>query len=148
MVDESYIGRTLDPAPPYRVSREKIAEFAHAIGEDTPVCLDPDAARAAGHPDVVAPPTFTVTFTMPLIEAFLRDPAVGWDYARMVHADQSVVLHRPVHGGDELVTAITVEDLSARAGRQWLTLRCEITDTGRSPVATTRAVLVTKAGAA
>ena len=48
---------------------------------------------------------------MPLIEAFLRDPAFGWDYARMVHADQSIALHRPVHGGDELVTTIHVEDL-------------------------------------
>ena len=113
-----------------------------------PVCLDPDAARAAGHPDVVAPPTFTVTFTMPLIEAFLRDPAFGWDYARMVHADQSIVLHRPVHGGDELVTTIHVEDLSTRAGSHWLTLRCEIADAAGAPVATTRAVLVTKAEAA
>ena len=91
MVDAGFVGRTLDPAPPYRVSAEKIAEFARAVGEDAAVCLDPAAARAAGHPDVVAPPTFTVTFTMPLIEAFLRDPAFGWDYARMVHADQSIV---------------------------------------------------------
>ena len=81
------------------------------------MCQDVDAARAAGHPDVVAPPTFTVTFTMPAIEAFLRDPAFGWDYSRMVHAEQSITLHRPIHGGDELVTTIHVEDLRTR-GRQ------------------------------
>ena len=40
-----------------------------AIGEGSPLCSDLDAARSAGHPDVVAPPTFCVTFTMPLIEA-------------------------------------------------------------------------------
>ena len=148
MVDAGFVGRTLDPAPPYRVSAEKIAEFARAVGEDAAVCLDPVAARAAGYADVVAPPTFTVTFTMPLIEAFLRDPAFGWDYARMVHADQSIVLHRPVHGGDELATTIHVEDLSTRAGSHWLTLRCEIADSAGAPVATTRAVLVTKAEAA
>jgi acyl dehydratase len=148
MVDAGFVGRTLDPAPPYRVSAEKIAEFARAVGEDAAVCLDPAAAHAAGHPDVVAPPTFTVTFTMPLIEAFLRDPAFGWDYARMVHAEQSIVLHRPVHGGDELATTIHVEDLSTRAGSHWLTLRCEIADSAGAPVATTRAVLVTKAEAA
>ncbi len=148
MVDAGYVGRTLPPAPPYRVSREKVAEFARAVGEDSPVCLDVGAARASGYPDVVAPPTFTVTITMPLIEAFLRDPDFGWDYARMVHADQSVRLHRPVHGGDELVTTIHVEDLSTRAGSHLLTLRCEITDTDGAAIASTRAVLVTKAEAA
>lgn len=148
MVDASYVGRTLDPAPPYRVSREKIAEFARAVGEDDPLSLDPAAARAAGFPDVVAPPTFTVTFTMPLIEAFLKEPALGWDYARMVHADQSITLHRPVVAGDELATSIHVEDLAERAGSHWLTLRCDIADPAGAPVASTRAVLVTKAAGA
>ena len=148
MPDPSYVGTSLAPAPPYLVGREKIREFALAIGEGASVCHDPDAARAAGHPDVVAPPTFTVTVTMPLIESFLRDPAFGWDYSRMVHADQSIVLHRPVHGGDELVTTIHVEELSSRAGSDMLTLRCEIADIDGAAVATTRALLVTKAAEA
>ena len=144
MPDASYVGTSLPPSAPYQVGREKIREFALAIGEGASVCRDVGAARAAGHPDVVAPPTFCVTFTMPLIEAFLRDPAFGWDYSRMVHGDQSIVLHRPVHGGDELVTTIHVEDLSSRAGSHLLTLRCEITDTAGGPVATTKALLVTQ----
>lgn len=146
MFDTSYVGKALPPSGPYRVSREKIREFALAIGEGDPVCHDVDAARAAGHPDVVAPPTFAVTFTMPLIEAFLRDPAVGWDYSRMVHGDQSMTLHRPIHGGDELVTTVHVEDLQSRAGTHRLTLRCEIVDLEGAAVATTKALLVTQAG--
>ena len=142
--DAGYVGTSLPPSAPYQVGREKIREFALAIGEGASVCRDVEAARAAGHPDVVAPPTFCVTFTMPLIEAFLRDPAFGWDYSRMVHGDQSIVLHRPVHGGDELVTTIHVEDLSSRAGSHLLTLRCEITDAEGGPVATTKALLVTQ----
>ena len=63
-----------------------------------------------------------------MIEAFLRDPALGWDYARMVHGDQSIALHRPVHAGDELSTVIHVDDLRTRAGNHMLTLRCEVTD--------------------
>ncbi len=144
-VNRAFIGRQWAPAEPYQVGREKIREFAVAIGEDAAVCHDLAAARAAGHPDLVAPPTFTVTFTMPLLEAFLRDPDFGWDYRRMVHADQSIVAHRPIHGGDELVTTIHVEDLSSRAGSHMLTLRCEVTDTAGTAVATTRALLVTKA---
>jgi acyl dehydratase len=131
--DVSYVGKALPPTAPYRVGREKIREFALAIGEGASVCLDVDAARAAGHPDVVAPPTF------------LRDPAVGWDYLRMVHGDQSITLHRPIHGGDDLVTTIHVDDLKTRGGSHMLTLRCEIADTDGEPVATTRLLLVTAA---
>jgi acyl dehydratase len=141
--DDSFVGRSLDPVP-YRVTREKIREFALAIGEGALVCTDIDAARAAGHPDLVAPPTFTVTFTMPLVTAFLQDPDFGWDYARMVHADQSIVLHRPVHGGDEVVTVVHVDSLTTRAGSHMLTLRCEVTDDAGAPVATTKALLVTQ----
>jgi acyl dehydratase len=143
--DAAYVGKALPPSASYRVSREKVREFALAIGEGASVCRDVEAARAAGHPDVVAPPTFAVTFTMPLIEAFLRDPAFGWDYARMVHGDQSITLHRPVYAGDELVTTIHVDDLGTRAGSHMLTLRCEVVDAAAAPVATTRAMLVTQA---
>lgn len=144
MPDASFVGKALPPSAPYRVGREKIREFALAVGEGASVCHDPAAARAAGHPDVVAPPTFTVTFTMPLIEAFLRDPAFDWDYTRMVHADQSIVLHRPIHAGDDLVTTVHVEDLTSRAGSHLLTLRCEVTGDAGDAVATTRALLVTR----
>ncbi len=142
--DASFVGKALPPSAPYQVGREKVREFALAIGEGASVCLDVDAARAAGHPDVVAPPTFSVTFTMPLIEAFLRDPAFGWDYSRMVHGDQSITLHRQIHGGDELVSTIHVEELTTRGGSYMLTLRCEVADTAGAAVATTRALLVTQ----
>ncbi|GAY10242.1 MaoC family dehydratase N-terminal domain-containing protein [Pseudonocardia sp. N23] len=145
MPDESYVGRSLEPSEAYRVGREKIREFATAIGEGSRICHDVEAARAAGHPDVVAPPTFTATITMPLIEAFLRDPDFGWDYSRMVHGDQTITLHRPIHGGDELVTVIHVDELTTRAGSHMLTLRCELADVEGTPVSTTKAMLVTQA---
>jgi len=145
--DLSYVGRALPATAPYQVGREKIREFALAIGEGASVCHDVEAARKAGHPDIVAPPTFAVTFTMPAIEAFLRDPGFGWDYSRMVHGDQSIVLHRPIHGGDELVTTIHVEELTTRGGSHMLTLRCEVVDVDSAPVATTRLLLVTQAEA-
>lgn len=145
MPEASFVGRALPPTAPYRVGREKVREFALAIGEGASMCRDVDAARAAGHPDIVAPPTFAVTFTMPAIEAFLRDPAFGWDYSRMVHGDQSITLHRPIRAGDDLVTTIHVDDLKTRGGSHMLTLRCEILDTGGEPVATTRLLLVTAA---
>jgi acyl dehydratase len=141
-----HVGRALPPSRPYHVGREKVREFALAVGEGALVCTDLDAARAAGHPDLVAPPTFPVTFTLPQMEEFLRDPAVGWDYGRMVHAEQSFVAHRPLHAGDEVVSTLHVDDLVSRAGSLLLTLRSEVTDTAGDPVVTAVSVMVTAAG--
>lgn len=145
MPDASWVGHVTAPAGPYQVGREKVREFATAIGDDGPLSHDVEAARAAGHPDVVAPPTFPTVFTMPVIEDFLRDPALGWDYTRMVHGDQSITFRRPIHAGDELSTVIHVDELRTRAGSHMLTLRCEVTDAGGADVATTRSLLVTAA---
>ncbi|MFR9804175.1 MaoC family dehydratase N-terminal domain-containing protein [Pseudonocardia sp. RS010] len=145
MPDESFVGRSLPAAGPFQVGREKIREFAAAIGDTSPLSRDLDAARAAGHPDLVAPPTFSTTFTMPLIEAFLRDPDFGWDYTRMVHGDQRITFHRAIRGGDELFTTVHVDELRTRAGSHMLTLRCEVADAAGEPVATTSSLLVTQA---
>ena len=144
MPDESFVGRALPAVGPFQVGREKIREFATAIGDTSPLSHDPEVARAAGHRDVLAPPTFSTTFTMPLIEAFLKDPAFGWDYTRMVHGDQRIVFHRPIVAGDELFTTIHVDSLATRAGSHLLTLRCEVA-TDAEPVATTTSLLVTQA---
>ena len=145
-LDESYLGRVLPPSRVYQVGWEKIREFAAAIGELDPVCHDLHAARAAGHPDLVAPPTFPVVFTMPRIEDFLRDPGFGWRFEGTVHGGQSIEFHRPIHAGDELVTVLEVVSLSTRAGTHMLTLRCACTDQAGEPVCATEALLLCQAG--
>ncbi len=144
-LDESYLGRVLPPSPPYEVGREKVREFATAIGETDPVCHEVDAARAAGHPDLVAPPSFPVVFTMPRIEAFLRDPGFGWRFEGTVHGGQSIEFDRPIHAGDQIVTVLEVKALTTRAGTHMLTLRCECADQAGEPVCATEALLLSQA---
>ena len=140
-----YVGRALPPSRPYLVGREKVREFALAVGEGASVCTDLDAARAAGHPDLVAPPTFAAVFIIPMMEVFLRTPAVDWDYGRMVHGEQSFTLHRPLYAGDELVTTLHVDELRTRASSLFLTLRFEVADAAGAPVLTALALFVTAA---
>ena len=47
----------------YAVGREKIREYAAAVGETNPLHHDLDAAREAGYADVVAPPMFAVVYS-------------------------------------------------------------------------------------
>ena len=59
-LDQSFVGRTYPPTPAYEVGREKIREFADAIGDPNPVYRDPAVAQDLGHRDVLAPPTFPI----------------------------------------------------------------------------------------
>ncbi|HET6503567.1 MAG TPA: MaoC family dehydratase N-terminal domain-containing protein [Amycolatopsis sp.] len=143
-LDQSFIGRSFPPVGSYVVGREKIKEFADAIGDDNALYRDPDAAQAAGYPDVIAPPTFLTVINLPAIARITDDPELGLDYSRVVHGDQSFSYTRPVHAGDELELTMHIEDIMARAGNDFLNIRAEITTTKGEPVCTTRAQLVVR----
>ena len=77
-LDRELVGRSYPPSAVYEVGRAKIAEFATAIGDDSPVYRDAEAARAAGHPDVIAPPTFAIAVSLEaamVVVATRRSPA-------------------------------------------------------------------------
>jgi acyl dehydratase len=88
----------------YLVGREKIREYAAAIGETSPLCHDPEAAKAAGYVDVVAPPMFAAVYSWRALAPVVLDPEVGMDFARMVHGGQEFTWHEPVVAGDEITT--------------------------------------------
>ncbi len=111
----SAVGKTFAPVT-YAVGREKIREFAHAVGETDPLHLDLDAARAAGYADLVAPPMFAVVYSGPAIMPALFDPEVGIDFARMVHGGQEFTWERLVVAGDEITTEAQLVDVSERVG--------------------------------
>src|SRR3954463_7923644 len=108
------VGKTWGPTV-YAVGREKIREYAAAVGETNPLHLDVEAARAAGHADVVAPPMFAVVFAAPAIMPALFDPEVGIDFARMVHGGQAFAWGPLVVAGDEITTECECTDVSERA---------------------------------
>src|SRR3954454_9135200 len=108
-LDRELVGRSYPPSAVYEVGRAKIAEFAAAIGSADPVHVDADAARAAGHPDVVAPPTFAIVVSLEAAMVVLDDPDVAIDYGRVVHGEQRFTHHRPVRAGDRLGATTTLE---------------------------------------
>jgi acyl dehydratase len=143
-LDPSFKGRKYPPAWVYEVSREKIKEFADSIGDGNPAYRDPEAAKALGHPDVIAPPTFLMIINLRATNVIIHDPELGLDYGRMVHADQTFQYARPVRAGDRLTVTTTVDDIAARLGNDFLTIRAEINTEEGELVCTTRATLVVR----
>ncbi len=126
-VDAALAGRVLSPTPVYDVSRYAIASFASAIGSNDPVHRDVEAARAAGHRDVVAPPTFPIVVAFQAMRALLADPQAGIELRNVVHAQQRFEYQRPVFAGDVLTATLTVESVRSAAGTDLLATRSDIT---------------------
>ncbi len=114
-VNTAAIGKTYEPST-YAVGREKIREYAAAVGETNPLHFDLEAARAAGYADVVAPPMFAVVYGGRSVGPAIFDPDVGINFAMMVHAGQGFVWGPVVVAGDEITTTASVKDISERGG--------------------------------
>jgi acyl dehydratase len=94
--------------------------FAKATGETDPVYFDEEAARAAGHPSLPAPPTwlFSMALSAPAKRGHIFDPVngLGVDMARVLHGEQSFTYHRPIHAGDQLILTTTTTDIYVKKG--------------------------------
>ena len=141
-LNPDYAGRTFEPTEPYEVSRVKIAEFADAIGEPSPLCRDRAAAQAAGYPDVVAPPTFAIVISSASGTRVTSDPGLGVNYAMIVHGEQSFAHVRPLHAGDVVVAQTTIEAIKAIRTMTTLATVTEIRTVDGEHVCTARSVLV------
>ena len=98
----------------YLVGREKIREYAEAVGERSPVCHDVEAAQAAGYADVVAPPMFAAVYSWRAMGPVVTDPEIGIDFSRLVHGAQDFTWHEPVVAGDEITTEATFVEKAKR----------------------------------
>ena len=143
-LDPSYIGRTYPATEPYLVSREKIREFATAIGDHNPAYHSVEAAQAFGYPDVVAPPTFLVILGQRSSAQVVFDPDLGLDYSRVVHGEQSFTYTRPVVAGDVLVAVGSVANIRSAAGNDLLTLSSAVTTVDGDLVCTVGSTIVAR----
>src|SRR5437016_11072797 len=134
-VSTGAIGKTY-PAVVYAVGREKIREYASAVGETNPLYFDVDAARAAGYADVVAPPMFAVVYCGRAITPALFDPDVGIDFPNMLHAGQEFAWGALVVAGDEITTTTTVKDISERSSMRFYEFETESRNAQGEPVCT------------
>jgi acyl dehydratase len=148
-LNRDFLGREYPASSTYEVGREHIRAFARAIGDPNPAYVDPEAARALGHPDVIAPPTFlTVVNFRFQDEGPVTDPDFGLDYSLVVHGEQRFVLHRPVRAGDVLSAVSRVDSIKDAGRNEVMTTVMEISAADGEHVATAIGTLVSRGSAA
>ena len=115
-VDTSAQGKSYAPFA-YEVGKEKIREYAQAVGEDNAVYFDRDAARAAGFRDVPAPPMFAVVYSAGAMAPAILDPEVGINVMMMVHGGQELTWGEPVCSGDTITTVAQCKEIYEKDGK-------------------------------
>jgi acyl dehydratase len=132
--DRAAKGVTLEPVP-VAIERGRIRFFAQVLGESDPIHFDLRAARAAGHPDLVAPASFFV-----VVEAAANDERkrlgrlsvlelVRCDFRYLLHGDERYFYEAPLYAGEEVVFGTTVIDFYDKKGgaMEFVTLESTIT---------------------
>lgn len=145
MVNVEIQGRVYPPTAPYLVGREKVREFARAVFSEAPMHHDPEAARALGYADVVAPPTFAIVVQDATLQQLLTDDDAAVDFSRVVHGDQRFTYSRPIVAGDELTGVMTVTSVKQLGGNSMVTSSTAITDAAGEHVVTALSTLVVRA---
>jgi acyl dehydratase len=141
-IDAAVAGRVYPPQA-YDVSREKIREFADAIGDPSPLYRDPAAAAQRGFMDVIAPPTFAMLPVLRGLDQLVGD--LGVTYQQVIHVNQRFVHVRPIGAGDQLMTTTTLDSVRSAAGNDLLGISCEIATESGEPVCTAMATLLIRA---
>ncbi|WP_157996788.1 FAS1-like dehydratase domain-containing protein [Streptomyces otsuchiensis] len=137
-------GRLHTAVRPYRVrpTRATIRRFAASIGATDPSCFDVSAARAAGHPDLLAPPTYLFGLDMEQGRVFDMLESAGADPRDCLHVEQEFIYGAPVHAGRALVFTPTFDtEGHHRRGMEFLTRRTVVHRDDGTEVAALRQVI-------
>ena len=148
-LNQDFVGREYPASAPYEVGREHIRAFAEAIGDQNPLYRDKAAAQAAGHRDVVAPPTFLTTLSYRFaLDSPMVDPALDLNYAMVVHGEQQFLLNRPVVAGDEVRSQATITNIADAGRNEKMTVESKIIDTSGETIAVAINTLISRGTAA
>jgi acyl dehydratase len=105
--------------PPYTVTveRGRIKDFARAIGDTNPFYLDDRVGAASEFGDVIAPPTFPITFRDETADTTVLLKDLGVDISRILHGEQEFELHRPIRPGETFLCRPKVTDIYEKSGK-------------------------------
>ncbi len=134
-IDRQFIGYTL---PPFTVTveRERLRQFAAAIGASAPLGGDEDRA----------PPTYLKVIEGEDNSSRKILSALGVDLRRVLHAEQEFEFHAPYGAGDRLAVERTVSNIYERkAGElEFVVVDTLIRQSSGALVARTRQVILVR----
>lgn len=132
-ISPEHVGRSYPSTAVYDVTRQKIAEFARALGDENPAYFG-DAP--------IAPPTFPAVIASAAWQPFFDDPELGLALHRTIHADQRFDYARPLRAGDRVRAELTIAKVRNRGPVAMVTIDVEVSDEKGERVVTATSQLI------
>lgn len=132
-ITDAHVGRSYPATRPYRVNREKIAEFARALGDDNPAYITGVCQ---------APPTFASVLAAQAWDGLFADPELDLELSRTIHADQRFVWTRPLRDGDEVRATLVIDKVRTRGNAAFITVSVTLETTAGETVVTSTSTLL------
>ncbi len=142
-MNQTLKGKTYDEVD-FEVERDRVNQFALAIGEDDPRYVESEAARTEGFPEQLAFPTFPTVVQIITSAQIVLDEELGLDYTRVVHGEQEYEWTRPVVVGDRLRARPRIADIYAKGPNELLVIESEIKDQDGELVCISRSTLLSR----
>lgn len=132
-ISDAHVGKTYPATRPYVVSREKIAEFAAALGDENPAYSGPEA---------IAPPTFAAVLAAEAWGALFADDELELELRRTIHYDQRFAWTRPVRAGDVLTATLAIDKVRTRGATAFITVSVVLATTSGEGVCVATSTLL------
>jgi acyl dehydratase len=129
----------------HTVTKATISQFALALGESDLMCHSGCYAVGAGHPDVVAPPTYAIVPVLAEVARVVADTDLGLDFSRVLHRSQSFTHYRPLHAGDVVTATPRQVDVRTIRGSTIGRFAVDLTDRAGARVCSAVTTLVIRA---
>ena len=145
MLDRSFINKEYPPVT-FEVEKQRLRFFSKATGQTDPVYFDEAAARDAGYPGILAPPTFLATVPMEQDNPFAYLDDLKVDIGRILHGDQHYCYLAPIYAGDTITMTSRIADMFDKKGGQlqFCCIKSTFTNQHNALVATLEASFVVR----
>lgn len=121
---QTLVGQLLTEPTTVVIEARESQRYALAVGDENPVYFDEEAAKAAGHRTIVAPPTFVTHAVVPprpndrlRTDGLWRtDDGVRLEVSRMMFGGEEWDFLEPVCVGDTITAETRLADLDQKEG--------------------------------
>jgi len=110
MIDKKHIGYEFLPVT-VPVEEGRLKFLAKALGETGDIYTNPDAAKAAGLPGLLAPPTFPFMLEIDALDLVAFMSLLGESLENLLHGEENFKYFAPIYAGDKITVCKKITDI-------------------------------------
>jgi acyl dehydratase len=115
MIDKKHIGYNFTPVT-IPVEEGRLKFLAKTLGETKLIYTDPDAAKVAGLPGLLAPPTFPFILEIDALDLVDFMSVLGEPLEKLLHGEENFNYYAPIYAGDHITVRKIITDIIDKKG--------------------------------